>query len=298
MGELAGLFTAICWSIGATFFTEVSKKIGSLTLNRVRLLFAVVLLMGVNWITEGSPLPLNAGLDRWIWLGASGIIALFIGDGLMFQAYVTIGTRLAMLVNVLSPIFSALIAWFVLGETLTLGKIVGMVVTLAGVAIVILERGNVGDAPRDRRKFTQGLLMSLGAVMTYAIGYTMSKEGLKGDFPAISGVIMRLSIAMLAAWILAFFTKNATSSLKKTFADSRMLLFTIIGTILGPFLGIWLSLVAVQKTKVGIASTLISTAPIFLLPISKWVLKEKVTARAFLGTLVAVIGVALIFILA
>jgi drug/metabolite transporter (DMT)-like permease len=298
MGELAGLFTAICWSIGATFFTEVSKRIGSLTLNRVRLLFAVILLMVVNWISQGSFLPLDAGLDRWLWLGGSGIIALFIGDGLMFQAYVTIGTRLAMLVNVLSPIFSAVIAWLILGETLSPGKIVGIMVTLVGVAIVILERGNVGDAPKDRRKYVQGLLMALGAVITYAIGYTMSKEGLKGDYPAISGVVMRLSIAMVFAWIPAIFLKDIGNSFKKTFNNSRMLLFTSIGTILGPFLGIWLSLVAVQKTEVGIASTLISTAPIFLLPISKWVLKEKVSVRAVLGTLVAIVGVALIFIIA
>jgi drug/metabolite transporter (DMT)-like permease len=63
----------------------------------------------------------------------------------------------------------------------------------------------------------------------------------------------------------------------------------------GPFLGVWLSLIAIQRTEVGVASTLMGLSPIFLLPIGYLVFSERFGWRAVSGTMIAMVGVWLLF---
>jgi drug/metabolite transporter (DMT)-like permease len=61
-------------------------------------------------------------------------------------------------------------------------------------------------------------------------------------------------------------------------------------------LGVWLSLLAVQNTNIGVASTLSSLMPIFLIPISYFAYGERVTKQAVFGTVVAFVGMVLLFV--
>jgi drug/metabolite transporter (DMT)-like permease len=97
IGEIAALGTAMCFSASSIFFTQAGKKYGPLVSNRLRLVVAVIVLVILNWVLYGSPFPIDAGIERWLWLGSSGIIGLAIGDLFLFQAYVTIGARLGLL---------------------------------------------------------------------------------------------------------------------------------------------------------------------------------------------------------
>jgi len=297
MGEIAGLLTALCWASSATIFTECGKRLGETNIvNRTRMLLALILLMVGNLVMNHQFFPLDAGWERWFWLGLSGIVGLTIGDGLMFQAYMLIGTRIAMLITAFSPVFSAIIAWVFLGETLGAATIVGILLAIAGVAIVVSEREGESSAPARPQKFPLGLLFSFVAVVAYAVGTVMSKVGLSGGFPTITGAAMRMLCALIVAWIPTIFRRDVKNTLKKIIRDRKTLLLIVAGSVVGPFLGIWMSYIAIQNTYVGVASTLISLAPIFLLPIAKWILKEKVSLRALAGTLVAIAGVAVIFL--
>jgi drug/metabolite transporter (DMT)-like permease len=296
MGELAGLMTALCWAASATLFSDGSLRVGAGAVNRMRMLVGLVFLTLANWIIAGRPLPVNAGMERWFWLGTSGILGLAIGDGLMYYAYTLIGTRIAMLMTAFSPILSAVIAWLFLGETLGVGTILGIILTVSGVGVVVLERDEIGKARAGKRNYILGLGASLIAVITYATSMVMSKKGLEGDFLPLSGVVMRMSIAALAGWLPAMLMRQAGGIVRKSVNDRIALRDILLGSIIGPFAGIWFSFIAIQKTHVGVASTLISTSPVFLLPIAKWVQKEVVSSRAVLGTLLAIAGVAVIFL--
>jgi drug/metabolite transporter (DMT)-like permease len=72
--------------------------------------------------------------------------------------------------------------------------------------------------------------------------------------------------------------------------------YTLCGSLVGPFLGVWLSLVASDRVKLGVAQTLISLTPVFILPLVVWVYKERVSLRAVLGACIAVAGTALLFL--
>jgi drug/metabolite transporter (DMT)-like permease len=297
IGELAAIGTSLCFSFGSTQFTLAGRQIGSPLVNRTRLLLAVLLVMLLHTLTFGGPLPLDAAPERWFWLGLSGFVGFVLGDACLFQAFVLIGPRLSMLMMALAPVIGALLAWLFLGETLVLREIAGIALTLLGIIVVVADR-NSGTAggTTDRRQYIIGLLCGLGGAVGQAGGLVLSKLGLAGDFPALSGNIIRLLVAGAVIWILAIANRQLISSYRTLRANPRAMLLLTGGTVLGPVLGVWLSLVAVQNANIGVASTLSSLMPIFLIPITYFMFGERVTRQAVVGTLLAFAGMVILFL--
>ena len=297
MGELAALLTAISWGFTSIFISDASKVIGSRNVNRARIALATVFLVITHLILQKQILPLDASPDRWFWLGLSGIVGLIIGDGFLFQSYVLIGPRLGMLIMASVPIISSFFAWIFLGETLSIVKIIGILISITGIAVVVYERYNGNESKQNRRNFILGILAGFGGAFGQAVGLILAKQGLIGDFPAISGVVIRMLISTIIIWAIAFIKKEALNTLKKSTSDWKVSNAIIAGTFVGPFIGVWLSLIAVQSTYVGVASTLMALTPIFMLPLARWLYKERISLTAIIGTIFSIIGVAIIFIL-
>jgi len=296
IGEWAALATSVCWSGSAVFFGLASRRVGSLVVNRTRLVLASIFLVTTHVLVIGSIVPLDAPPERWFWLGLSGIIGLTLGDALLFQAYVLIGPRMGMLLLSTAPLLSALLAWAFLGEGISWIAWMGILVTVGGVAWVVVGRDrSEGDALPA--KYAQGIMVGLGAAACQAIGLILSKQGLSGDYPALSGVVIRMLTATAAIWLLTVLQGQARTTVDRLRQDPRVLLPAFAGSVIGPFLGVWLSLIAVQRAQVGIASTLMALPPVFLVPIGWIVFKERFGWQAVAGTLVAIIGVAMLFLL-
>ena len=298
LGELAGLGTSLCWSVGSVFFTLSGRRVGSAVVNRTRLLMAVVMVSLLHLALEGSLLPIDAGGERWFWMGLSGLIGFVIGDAMLFQAFVMIGPRLSMLLMALAPVISALLAWPLLGEHLAARELLGILLAVSGVAWVVLDRGNskAGLPEMPPRFYAMGVLFGLGGALGQAGGLIASKVGLEGDFPALSGNVMRLVVSTIVIWLIAAATGRARSSFQTLQEQPRAITILLGGAIFGPVMGVWLSLIAVQNAPVGIASTLMSFPPIILLPIAHFVFKEHITWRAVGGAALAVAGTAVIFL--
>jgi len=296
IGELAALATSVCFSIGPTFFTLAGRLIGAVVINRTRLVVAFIYLTIVHTIIYGAPLPFDASTDRWFWLSLSGLVGFVIGDSAIFQAFITIGTRLTMLIFALSPVISAALAWVFLGENLTALQIIGMAVTLAGVAWVVAEKENQPAQTLSKKEYTWGLFLGVVAAAGQSGGMLTAKLGLYGDFPALSGQIIRIAAAMITMWLLALISRQAKETIEKFFSQTDAVKFVLLASFIGPFVGVWFSLVAIQHTSLGIASTLMALPPVFLIPIGYFVFKEKITLRAIIGTLVALGGVAVLFL--
>lgn len=299
MGETAALITAVCWAFSSIFFTAASKDAGSIPVNRMRLIFAVFLLLIVHTFMTGQLLPLEAESYRWVWLGLSGIVGLVLGDSFLFEAYILIGNRLGTLLMAAVPMISSLGAWMFLSEELSLTAWLGMVLCTLGIIIVVMERNNGSsrETAHEKKRFFLGILCAIGGAVGQAGGLILAKKGLADNFPSISGVMIRMLIAMIFIWIITIFMGQAKQSIVKVFSSSKTILNITGGSVVGPFLGVWLSQIAVQMTYVGVASTLMALTPIIMLPISKWYYKEDVSYRAIIGTTIALAGVVTIFIL-
>lgn len=259
-------------------------------------MLAVVLLSITHLVVQGGWFPVGVEGYRWFWLGLSGIIGLVLGDGFLFQAFVLIGPRRSMLLMSLVPIISTVIAWAFLGETLSAIEIMVVVLTVGGIAWVVSERGGANGSPVDPRQYWLGVLAGLGGALGQALGLVASKKGMAGNFDPLSATLVRMVVAAVVIWLYALFQGRARRTLN-ALADRHANLSILGGAITGPFLGVWLSLVAVQFTRVGIASTLMALPPVFVLLPSVWIFKERIGFQALLGTAVAIGGVALIFLL-
>lgn len=293
LGELAALGTSLTFAFGSTLFTVAGRRIGSVNVNRIRLVIAVIFLAFTHWFTLGSIFPFDAAPERLLWLSLSGMVGLVIGDLFLFQAFVVIGPRISMLLMSLAPIIAAIQAWIFLGETLTGGQIFGILLTVSGIAWVILEKK--GKGVRDP-EYGRGVWLGLGGAIGQATGLVLAKNGLGGEFSAISANMIRMVSAALLIWVIALFQGQAKATFSTFFNDHKGMAFTTVAAFIGPFIGVSLSLFAVQRIEVGVASTLTALPPIFLLPISYFVFKERFGWGAVLGTFVAMAGVAALFL--
>jgi len=295
-GEFAALTTSLLFTATSTQFTLAGRQVGSLVVNRTRLVLAIMLLTFAHLLLN-IPLPFFADSYRWMWLGSSGIVGLVVGDAFLFQSFVWIGPRLAMLLMSLAPILASIIAWLFLKENLSILQIAAILITISGIAWVILERNSTTNALADNPNYGRGVLFGLGAATGQALGLVLAKQGLSDNFPPLSGTLIRMLIAAVVLWSITLIRKQAMNTLHKIIEHPKAGLFLLGGSITGPFLGVTFSLFAVQQTEVGIASTLMALPPLFLLPVGYFVFKERIGSRAIVGTCIAVFGVALLFLI-
>ncbi len=293
LGALAAVATAGVWALSSIAFTLASVRVGAPSVNRVRLLLAVGWLLVAHGLFR-MPLPWGAGGGRWLLLGASGIVGLVLGDGCLFQAFIWIGPRLAMLLLSTAPALASLGGWWVLGEALSAGQLGGILVTLGGVAWVVQAREGEGGPPGSDHHYLLGILCGLGGAAGQAGGLILAKQGAAGGFPALSVTLIRMVAATATLWLLTALQGQLRATVRRVAADRTAWRSTLTGSFLGPFLGVTLSIVAIQHSAVGIASTLMALPPVFLLPLSAALFHERVGWQAVLGTGVAMAGVALL----
>ncbi len=294
IGELAALATALLWSCSSILFTFGGRYVGANILNRTRLVFGFCYLSILHFIIFSKFLPINVNLNAWFWLGLSGIVGLVIGDSALFQAFVLIGPHLSMLIMTLVPIISTIFAWIFLSETLTAVKIIGIICTLIGITLVVLNKRDTSTI--NKKQFSIGVFCGIGGAIGQAIGLILAKKGLNYNLPGLSATIIRVSTATLVIWLITLFNGHIKTTIG-TISNRKPLLIIALGAFCGPFLGIWMSMVAVKWAYIGIASTIMALPPIFLLPLSHFIFKEKITTQAIIGTFIAVIGTAIIFLL-
>ena len=291
-GEIAALATSACWTGSALCFDASARRIGSLSLNLLRLGLGFAYLCLTATVYLGQPLPLSAPAESWAWLSLSGLVGFTFGDLCLFRSFLLLGPRLAMLVMALSPVMAAALGFVVLGEALDLSDLAGMAVAVSGVAWVVAERRAPDEAGRVR-DLPRGLLLALGGALGQAGGLVLSKMGM-GDLNPVAATQIR-AIAGMGGFALVYVALGWWPAFLRALRDRKAVGFAAAGAAFGPFIGVSLSLYAVQHAQVGVAATLMALPPVFILPFAVLILRERVTWRAAAGALVAVAGVALLF---
>ena len=305
IGELISIGVAFSWTATALLSEFGSKRLGNLTLNVLRMGLALLFSLVLFGVVTGSPLPAGVPAEACGWMLLSGLVGYVIDDFCLFQCYILIGSRFGQLFMTLAPLSAALMAWITLGQQMKPMSIVAMLVTLFGIGISVLGRGNHHMV--SLKLPLNGVLFAIGAAMCQGIGLVLSKIGMDHyDVAAMAkaGVSEWLipfsanfyrCIAGIIGFTILLYFHDGIGHLREAMHDRKGLSVAIATTIFGPFVGVGFSLMAVQYTAAGIASTLMAMTPIIILLPSYWLFHEKITWKAVLGAFISVIGVSLFF---
>jgi len=308
LGEIISLVVAASWTVTALFADKASHRLGSMTANVLRLTMAVVFLALLLWVTIGHPYPVYADGKAWMWLALSALVGYVFGDWCLFNCYLSIGARFGQLLMTLAPPMAAIAGWVLLGESLSWKSLIAMVVTLTGIGISILSRGE-GHTVKLTLPL-KGILLGVGAGVGQGVGLVLSKIGmthytaaLPADVPGAMETMLPFASTMIRAIVgsLGFLALMALQKdlprLKTAVHDATGMRYALIMTLFGPVLGVSLSLMAVKYTNAGIASTLMALTPVLILIPYAFIYKQKIRPREILGVTVSMVGVALFFLL-
>ncbi|MEA3476650.1 MAG: DMT family transporter [Bacteroidota bacterium] len=292
-GELAALATAFFWTATALSFEVASKRVGSLAVNMIRLVFAFCFLAIFSFFYRGMILPLDATPHAYLWLSISGLVGFVFGDYFLFRAFALISSRIAMLIMTLVPPITALIGWLLLKEILDLKELAGMFLTVGGISLAIITRKNAGG----KLKFSyplKGILFAVGGAIGQAVGLVLSKYGMQ-DYDPFAATHIRI-IAGIIGFALIIIILGKSNVVNNAFKDKKGMIGITTGSFFGPFLGVSFSLLAIKFTATGIASTIMSIVPILLILPSIFLFKQRVSVMEIIGAFISVLGVTLFFL--
>lgn len=287
IGEIAGLGVSICWTVSALTFEKAGHKIGSLSVNFIRLLMAIIFIGITTYFTRGIFFPTDATPYQWFWLGLSGFVGFFLGDMFLFKSYMVIGSRTAALIMSFAPMLTAIIGWFFLNEKLSGMNIAGILVSISGIVIAISNRRMKLNIP------FKGFLLAFGGALGQAVGLIISKKGM-GHYDPIAATQIRALFGILSFAILITVLRR-WKKVGNSFTHTSSMKFLTVGSMFGPFIGVALSLFAIQQTKTGIASTLMALVPVFIILPSAIMFKEKITPQQVIGAAISIFGASLFF---
>ncbi len=288
IGEIASILTAICWTLSALFFQRAGAKVGSLSVNIIRIFLGILFLGVTTFFTRGMFFPMDATPYNWFWLGLSGVVGFFLGDLFLFKSYTLIGSRTSQLIMSLAPMITAIIGWLFLSEILPVKSILGIIVSISGIMIVVAGKKLKLNIP------LKGFLYALGGALGQAVGLVLSKKGM-GDYDAIAATQIRAIFGFVCFFLLVTFLKR-WRRVSLAVKDRTSMKSITLGAVFGPFVGVTLSLYAVQHTHTGIAATLMALVPIFIIVPSAIMFNEKITARQVIGAVISIAGASIFFL--
>jgi drug/metabolite transporter (DMT)-like permease len=289
--ELAALGTATCWATTGLIATDAVRAMGPFHFNLLRQVFVALVLVAVVTASGGWA---GLGIAALVTLAISGILGILLGDTFNFAAVGRLGPRRAGAIFALNAPMAALLGWAVLGESLNLRGIAGIGLTAAGVAVAILGRtpSQTNRFELTRGRLMTGLAFGLAAALGQALGTLIARPLMAGGLDPWLASLIRVGASGLVAGMLA-----ATPVAPPLPArPSAAILVTALATaLIGLLLGMTLFLYALQGGKTGIIATLSATSPVIILPLLWLRTGQRPTGTSFLGAVMAVAGLALIF---
>lgn len=292
LGNGSAILASMVWSVVSILFKKLGKDIRPIEMNFIKglfaflLLFVTMLLLGETWNT----VPVSI----IILLLISGALGIGFGDTFYLDALNHLGARRTLLLMMLAPPMTAVLAAIFLHETTNPIAWLGIGLTVGGVAWVITERtAENGSAPKS---LASGVLFGVLAAVCQAGGAVMSRSAfMQSDITSLPTAVIRLASGtfVLLVWMLV---TGQPVVRWVSVAKQKNLWAKLVGAVFfGTYVCVWLQQLAFQYSPAGIAQTLLATSPLFILPIAA-LMGEKISLRAVLGVLVALAGIVVLFI--
>lgn len=287
IGSCASLVSAAAWGLSAVLYQSLEERITPFGLNLARGMFGLVLLYGVA-LTTGFVIPHGRML---LMLTASGILGIALGDSLFFLTIKRIGARLTALLSTLSPIITAFFSIIFLGERVNIFDVTGIVLTVAGIGLVLWEKSAPSEN-RAVRNLWHGVGYGTLAMCCMSASVVMAKIGV-AHVTAIEATIIRMTAGVLCLIIWGLRRRTLSEALKplQSLSTLKVLILVVIVSTFGGFL---LFMASLKYIDASLASTLNCTTPLFVLPFAAIFFKERISRKAVAGAMLAVCGAGLV----
>lgn len=297
LGECSALIASLIWSCSVTIYRAWGQQLPAQTLNLFKLLIALIgyTVLIIVLYTIGYPPTWPVTWEKIGWLMLSGIIGFTIGDTFFFASISRLGAQLTSAIQCLTPPITALINWLYLGTFLSLPQMLGLSITVSAVMAVILSGSPVTGLRVGSRGWCYGLLFSFLSAVFNAISYSMMGQLFKNE-NLFCCLVIRIAPALSLLLIPALFTPLGRTGVRMMLAWPKRLAYLTLAAFLGTVVGMTFLSLAFQHTSSEIVSTLATTYPIWVIPVASFFLKEHPKPVQILGTIVAVVGVALLAI--
>ncbi|MEC9093497.1 MAG: DMT family transporter [Planctomycetota bacterium] len=329
IGANAGLAAAAIWAASSLLYSMARMTAWELNYwkNTIASVIFLVHLTVVRVFLEPGPV-FQAPWQAWLWLGLSSLLGIVVGDTIYLRSLQILGARRAVVVATVAPIFGLMIGWSVMGDAMTLSLLAGVGLTVFGVGVVVsdkkaeLEKPNVFPG-----NFRVGVLLGVGAAFCQALSVALAKIGMNQGCEALESSFIRIVVAagamsfgcvcfpktfgsfwksnspltnpkVLEPAVKASRSESIVSPIWKPLTDRQSMGYFIPAVFMGTWIGIWLFQIAQQYSETAVVTTLVSTCPIFAIPMVWLVQGHRVSSKGFWGTGLAVAGVYLVVIYA
>ncbi len=295
IGELAALGAAISWTISALLYGRALQEAKPLSVNVIRLIvtsvFLVVLLVALGKFSVLASLS-TATL---VLAGVSGIIGLGVGDTLYMVSLKNIGVSRAVSITCTYPLFTIVWAAALVGEPVTLSIMLGSVAIVLGIWLLSHENNSVHSTV-EKRILSKGVAIALVTAIIWSVGIAMINVAMK-ETPDIDHAYTLNILRIISAAALT----TAGMSLidrKPGFTNIRRnnLIAIITGGIVALGVGWFLLTYSLINIPEAQAVPISSTTPLFSTFLGAALLREKLTAKTAVGSIIIVLGVFLIFL--
>lgn len=298
-GLIAAVITLFCWTIGTFAFTKASELYIPKSINRVRLLFATVLLTVIVCVWQQisplelfqSPLP-----EHWLWLGISGVVGLSIGDYFAFSAYKMMGSSRTSLFSTFAP-GAALFGGFIfLGEQMNAVGLIGMAISVGGLVWFIQSASAHQYTEENKEHLRKGIIFAILGALCQGLGLVFAKKGLileseTGRLMPVHATWIRMFAATIVIYVMGIFKGNLWGEFKAVTFTPAIIKPVAIGTVFGPVIGVSMSLFAASVIEVSLAQTIFSLLPISVMLAAVLMRREKLDLTSFIAALIGVAGV-------
>jgi drug/metabolite transporter (DMT)-like permease len=290
--ELLAAMASGCWAVGTLFSATASAQMGAFAFTRWRLFFAMILLWGAAFYVGRWP---ELTWESVAWLSVSSWIGILVGDTALFVCMNRLGPRRCGVLFATHALFSALFAWFFLGETLWGMTLMGSGVLVSGVMVAIVWGRREDETHRWEN--TQGTLwvgvaMGLLAAVGQAVATLMIKPLMSTGIDAVSASAVRAT-ASFTAHLLLLWAGVGLSKLQSPLT-LKNLMNTALSATVSMVIGMTLILQALKTGQANLVAIFSSIAPVLLLPLLWAVYRRQPAAGAWWGGAMTVVGSAMI----
>ena len=288
MGELLALLTALIWAAAVILLKRSGESVPPFALNLFRVTVSSVLLLPTAFLA-GQASVTSASLSDILLLVASGAIGVAISDTLFHASLNRIGAGISAIIDCLYSPLTVLLAFLVLNERLSTLQLVGLALVLGGVFAAARHEPPHGVAPRQ---VAVGVVWGVLAMVALAVGIVIAKPVL--DRSTLLWAATVRQVGCLAVMLPVALLSRRRAQILGALRPSSVWLHSLPGAVLGSYLGLICWIGGLKYTKVGVAAILNQSSTIYILILAAIFLKEPLTRRKLVASLVALAGIVLV----